>query len=89
MIEVLGRPGDFGIALFSRVPLDPVEIVYYTDSVLPSVHAGLTVNGRHLSILNYHTWPPVSRERLQTRDADLEFLAQYVADAEEALRVFE
>ena len=85
--ELLPSPGDFGIALFSRVPLDPVEIVYYTDSVLPWVHAGLTVNGRHLSVLSYHTWPPVSRERLETRDGDLDFLAKYVADAEDLVLV--
>jgi len=85
--ELLPSPGDFGIALFSRIPLDPVEIVYYTDSVLPWVHAGLTVNGRHLSVLSYHTWPPVSRERLETRDGDLDFLAKYVADAEDLVLV--
>ena len=84
---VMPSPGDFGVALFSRIPLDPVEITYFTDSVLPWVHAGLTVNGRHLSVLSYHTWPPISRERLETRDGDLDFLAKYVADAEDLVLV--
>ena len=84
---VIPSPGDFGVALFSRIPLDPVEITYFTDSVLPWVHAELTVNGRHLSILSYHIWPPVSRDRLETRDGDLDFLAKYVADAEDLVLV--
>ena len=50
--EIMPRPDDFGIALFSRIPLDPFIVAYYGQSSVPSVHAELTLNGRHLSLLN-------------------------------------
>ncbi len=73
--------GTFGIAMFSRIPLDPIEIAYYGDSDLPSVHAELTLNGRRVSVLSYHAWPPVSRKYLEVRDKALNYLAQYADDA--------
>ncbi len=81
------QPDTFGIAMFSRLPLDSIDITYYGDSGLPSVHAELTVNGRHLSVLSYHTWPPVSRERMEIRDKALQYLARYVAEADDLVIV--
>ncbi len=80
-------PNTFGIAMFSRLPLDSVEIINYADSDLPSVHAELTVNGRHLSVLSYHTWPPFSSYHLELRDKALDYVTQYVADADDLVIV--
>lgn len=81
------QPDPFGIALFSRFALDSVKIMYNGEPDMPSVHAELTVNGRHLSVLCYHTWAPKDREHLEIRDKALEYLAKYAADADDLVIV--
>ena len=72
------RSDNFGIAMFSRLPLEEIDIRYYGEGSVPSVHARLTLDGRSISLLSYHTLPPAGREYLATRNRQLEAIGAYV-----------
>lgn len=72
------RSDNFGIAMFSRLPLDEIDIRYYGEASVPSVHARLTLDGRSISLLSYHTLPPAGPEYMATRNRQLEAIGAYV-----------
>lgn len=81
------RPDNFGIAMFSRIPLDEIDIVYYGEASVPAVHARITLDGRSVSLLSYHALPPSSREYTAARDRQLEAIGDYVAAQEDLVIV--
>lgn len=71
---------NFGVALFSRVPLHDLKLVQPPHSQMPSISARLKLDGRELVILGTHPVPPMSAHWAASRDAQLRDMAQYVAD---------
>jgi endonuclease/exonuclease/phosphatase (EEP) superfamily protein YafD len=72
---VEARYDNFGIALFSRLPLDGLEIVDISTSEVPSVEARLKIAGRELSIIGTHTLPPTASSFSASRDDQLATIA--------------
>lgn len=73
------RPDNFGIALFSRLPLDRTRIVHLGRAGLPSVLAELRVEGTRLAVLGTHVVPPVGASAAALRDDQLEEIALFAA----------
>lgn len=52
------RPDNFGIGLFSRLPLTKLELVTYGKAAVPTILAGLDFDGAPLTVLSTHPLPP-------------------------------
>lgn len=70
---------NFGLAFFSRVPLQSVEVIHTSERGSPSIRARLTHAGRELAILGVHPPPPMGRQLSQIRDTQLADTAALVA----------
>jgi len=66
--------GAFGIALYSRVPIEDYEII---DSVacVPMIRATLAFGDRQLNVIGAHTLPPVKSGTAAMRNAQLQEIA--------------
>jgi endonuclease/exonuclease/phosphatase (EEP) superfamily protein YafD len=72
---VEARDGNFGIAMFSRMPLDSVEHVASPPLDYPTIVATMTVNGATLTLINTHPTVPVSRLLYEARNEQLRSIA--------------
>ena len=72
------RHDNFGIALFSRLPLNSNKIVYLGDTEAPSVTAQIDVGGRRLTVLGTHPQPPGNLENFRLRNEQLGEVAKFV-----------
>jgi len=72
------RPDNFGIALFSRLPLADEEVLHLGSGQRPSIAATMTQAGRRFRIIGTHPPPPMSRQMASYRDEQLDLLAEYV-----------
>lgn len=81
------REDGFGIALFSRYPIDAHEVLRFPDPSFPSIAARIDVAGRPLGIVGTH--PPAPRnERLhRTRNRIFSHIAELAARSDEPLVV--
>jgi endonuclease/exonuclease/phosphatase (EEP) superfamily protein YafD len=70
---------NFGLAFFSRVPLQSLEVIHTSELGSPSIRARLTHAGRELAILGIHPPPPIGRQLSQIRDTQLADTAVLVA----------
>jgi endonuclease/exonuclease/phosphatase (EEP) superfamily protein YafD len=72
------RDDNFGIALFSRIPLNSNKIVYLGGTEAPSITAQLDVGGRRLTVLGTHPLPPGNSENFRLRNEQLSDAARFV-----------
>jgi len=79
-VKLEPREDNFGIALFSRLPLNSAEIVYLGDAEVPSVTAQLEVGDRRLTVLGTHPLPPGSPGNFHLRNEQLEAVAKFVSN---------
>jgi endonuclease/exonuclease/phosphatase (EEP) superfamily protein YafD len=73
------RADNFGIALFSRIPLDNIQPLHFGTSDLPSIQVGMQQGGRRFVLIGTHPIPPVGSGAAALRDAQLGALADHVA----------
>ena len=71
------RSDNFGIAMWSRLPLDGK--VRYFDSRLPSIAATLGTE-QPFTIVATHPMPPISKRALRSRNAQLQSIAAFAAE---------
>ncbi|MDF3057558.1 MAG: hypothetical protein K0R17_1773 [Rariglobus sp.] len=69
------RSDNFGIALFSRLPLTDIKTVYLGPAEVPSISATFTRAGQSIRLLATHPLPPGSAEGLLLRDQQLAAIA--------------
>lgn len=62
------REDNFGMALFSRIPLGVSDVFYVQDSTLPSLRAELLLEDQTVHILAIHPVPPVRQDYQERRD---------------------
>jgi endonuclease/exonuclease/phosphatase (EEP) superfamily protein YafD len=70
---------NFGIALFSRLPLTNAAIREFGSAQVPSVCAEIIVDGKPLMLVATHPVPPGSAENARLRNEQLEVIADFVA----------
>lgn len=73
------RSDNFGIALFSRLPLDRTRIVHFGRAGVPSLLAELRVGGRRLTVIGTHVVPPLGATGASLRNDQLAELADFTA----------
>ncbi len=72
------RSDDFGIALFSRIPLSQEEVFHLAGGDgAPSIHINFTLQGREISLLSTHLSSPRLRSNFQARNQQLEGLVRF------------
>jgi endonuclease/exonuclease/phosphatase (EEP) superfamily protein YafD len=78
--EVLAEPREdnFGIAIFSRLPLTNSQILNLGGSDVPSIAITLAVAGQTVFFLGTHPLPPGSPENAQLRNAQLHEIAMLI-----------
>lgn len=72
------RSDNFGIALFSRVPLEEAKVIELGDSTVPAIVARLQLNGVMTTVIGAHTLPPWKAEYAETRNRQLRALARLI-----------
>ncbi|MCA9972137.1 MAG: endonuclease/exonuclease/phosphatase family protein [Anaerolineales bacterium] len=68
-----------GIALFSRVPLDGVQVWDVVGADRPALLAEVTVAGQRLTLVGLHPHPAVNPRDFRLRNAELARLAAFLA----------
>lgn len=69
------REGSFGIAMFSRIPLDSVTHVDSPPLQYPTILATMTVGGAQLTLINTHPTIPLTRSLYDARNEQLDSVA--------------
>ena len=72
------REDDFGVALFSKLPLLQSDIVFIGSAGVPSIEATLDANGEPLRILATHPLPPGGPDYSAWRNEQLQLMAERV-----------
>lgn len=78
--HIESRPGNFGIALYSRLPLFNPEILYRnnSDSSVPTIQAELNIDGKLVTVVATHPLPPVGGAATKERNSQLQWLSQRI-----------
>ncbi len=78
----LPRNDNFGIALFSKYPLEDAQISPLLDGMTPAVITKSNVNGHQINILGVHTLPPISSSYFNKRNQQLRLLGEHASKSE-------
>jgi len=78
--HVMEQPRDdnFGIVLFSRLPLTSPTFLYLNGAEVPSVTAQIDVGARRFTVLGTHPLPPGTLENFRLRNEQLDQVARFV-----------
>ncbi len=75
------RHDNFGIAMFSKLPVTKFEDKLLSDVNIETLIARVQVKGSPLQIICTHTYPPITASALNTRDLQLENLGTFVKES--------
>ncbi len=73
------REGNFGIAVFSRIPFDAVSHIDSPPFGLPTIVAMVTVADRRVTLISTHPTIPLGKHRFDARNEQLEHIAGLAA----------
>ncbi len=85
--KLLTREDNFGIGLFSRIPLQDSAIEYFGEARVPSIVSKIQVAQQSVTILFTHPMPPGSQDTFRLRNEQLEEIASSRKDFDENLVV--
>ncbi len=71
---------NFGMATLSRVPVSSMHILAPVSSAIPVIETKLEINGRALSVLNFHPLPPGRPAMADLRNEQLDYLGPYITE---------
>lgn len=72
------REDNFGIALYSKLPLQKPRIEFFTNEDVASILAEIPVKDKIISAIATHPLPPTNPEYFDERNKQLEKIAKYV-----------
>jgi endonuclease/exonuclease/phosphatase (EEP) superfamily protein YafD len=72
------RRNNFGIAIFSKIPVSNFKVEYFTDLNIETIVATIQPGAKTFQIICTHTYPPIEFDALNTRDLQLKNLAAFV-----------
>jgi len=72
----------FGIALYSRLPLQQAEVKTFGDAGVPSITASIEVGGRSLQLIATHPVPPMSSRWFYLRNQQLDLIAEFIRETD-------
>ncbi len=74
------REDNFGIALFSRIPLMNANVVEFGDAEVPSLVATIAVDEREVYLLGTHPLPPSTAAYARARNEQLRGIAAWTRE---------
>jgi endonuclease/exonuclease/phosphatase (EEP) superfamily protein YafD len=74
------REDNFGIALFSRLPLEETNVIELGEAEVPSVTAKIECDGRKIFLLGTHPLPPGSADYARMRNDQLAKINELVRE---------
>ena len=75
------QDGAFGIALFSKIPFENARIVHAPPMGHPEIRAELEIAGRQVHFVSAHPMPPMGKEWIEARNAQLLALGEELGQA--------
>ncbi|MCA9241080.1 MAG: endonuclease/exonuclease/phosphatase family protein [Planctomycetales bacterium] len=78
-VKVDPRSDNFGMALYTRLPVAGMEIIEIAESRTPTIAAELLLSGQGVSVLATHPLPPTSAAYAGSRDRQLAEAAKWAA----------
>ncbi len=72
------REDNFGIAIFSRIPLTNTSVLELGEAEIPTLTAEIELGGQKIFLLGTHPLPPGSAENSRLRNEQLEKIATTV-----------
>jgi len=79
------RNDNFGIAIFSKYPFESVKKIKWNKSDVPSIKASIEIAGQLVTILAIHPLPPISQEYYQSRNTQINNVAEFSRKHKEPL----
>ena len=79
--KVVSRPDNFGIAMFSRLPLDDLTTELLGEVGVPCIVARMTVGNRPLTVIGVHVVPPMRSVLLAERNEAFERVARLALES--------
>ncbi|MBT8102504.1 MAG: endonuclease/exonuclease/phosphatase family protein [Gammaproteobacteria bacterium] len=73
------RDDSFGIALFSKFPLDRTAVLASDPLGFPDIVARALIGGKHLTIISTHPMPPIGSFNYGSRNVQLDSVAKLAA----------
>lgn len=67
--KIVAREDNFGLALFSRLPVSRIKVHHY--SLVPSISAQINWHGQSFWFIDAHVLPPLGADVFHNRNADM------------------
>lgn len=78
--HIVPREDHFGIALYSRLPLDNPRTIDPASTFVPSIETTVQWQGRPLHLIATHPLPPISQEYFKLRNHQLKTIAASIPE---------
>ncbi len=75
------RNDNFGIALFSKIPVENFQVERLAPVPIETIVATLRFNDKVLDVISTHTYPPISSAAYLARNVEMENLGAFVRDS--------
>ena len=75
--ELIPRTDNFGIGLYSKYPLENIQVMEFATNGIPSITASILFNGNYLNIIATHPIPPMDESLAEQQKEHLENLANF------------
>lgn len=62
------RDDNFGIAMYSKIPLKELKIIEWSDWAIPLISAYVDLGNKDIRIIGVHTTPPINFEYIERRN---------------------
>lgn len=84
-MELLARDDHFGIAFYSRIPIERSEVKNFGGVDLPAVIAQVMVDGDLVTFIVAHPVPPTSGRSFQYRNLQMQSISRFVAELDHSV----
>jgi endonuclease/exonuclease/phosphatase (EEP) superfamily protein YafD len=75
---VRSREDNFGIAIYSKLPVISSEILYLGESTVPSIKALIAIEDIQFTLVTSHTLPPISPHYFRVRNAQIDAISNLI-----------
>ena len=75
--ELIPRTDNFGIGLYSKYPLENIQVMDFSTNGIPSITASIRFNRNYLNIIATHPIPPMNESLAEQQKLHLENLARF------------
>ena len=82
------REDNFGIALYSRIPVTKIEIVYWGEYYTPSILFETYIDNKKVRMLAIHTTPPTNQDYFKNRNSQFLNISNWFIDTDHIWQIF-